>query len=56
MFADDEPADLAGSGADLVELAVPHDPASRVVIDVAVAAKSQRCRVQPVRPFPRSRG
>ena len=45
MFAverssDDEPADLAGSGADLVELAVPHDPARRVVVDVAVAAKN----------------
>ena len=30
--ADDEPADLAGAGADLVELAVWQDPPRRVVV------------------------
>ena len=37
--SDDEPADLAGAGADLVELAVAHDPPRRVVVDVPVAAQ-----------------
>ena len=37
--SNDEPADLAGAGADLVELAVPHDPPRRVIVDVTVAAK-----------------
>ena len=37
--ADDEPEDLAGAGADLVELAVAHDPARRVVVDVTVASE-----------------
>ena len=35
--ADDEPADLAGAGADLVELA--HDPPCQVVVDVTIAAQ-----------------
>ena len=37
--ADDEPPHLARPGADLVELAVAHDPARRVVVDVPVAAQ-----------------
>src|SRR5689334_16782669 len=38
--ADQHPADLAGAGADLVELGVAQQAAGRVVVDVAVAAET----------------
>src|ERR1700716_3259891 len=40
QFASDQhAADLAGAGADLVELGVAQQPAGRIVIDIAVAAE-----------------
>ena len=39
LAADQHAADLAGAGADLVELGVAQQPPGRVVVDVAVAAE-----------------
>src|SRR6476661_2243304 len=39
LAADQHAADLAGAGADLVQLGVAPQPAQRVVVDVAVAAE-----------------
>src|ERR1700758_4669535 len=36
---DQHAADLAGSGADLVELCVAQEPARGIVVDIAVAAE-----------------
>merc|ERR1719323_1573004 len=37
--SDYKPADLAGAGADLIELAVAHDPPRWVIVDVTISAK-----------------
>src|SRR5687768_13755011 len=39
LAADQHAADLAGAGADFVELGVAQEPAGRIVVDVAVAAQ-----------------
>src|SRR4051795_5011880 len=39
LAADQHAADLAGAGADLVELGVAQQAAGRVVVDIAVAAQ-----------------
>src|SRR5271155_5742974 len=52
-FAPDQhAADLAGSGADLVELGVAQQPAGREVVDIAVAAEAlDGLQRHPGRPF-----
>src|SRR5262245_62295008 len=39
LASDQHPADLAGAGADLVELGVAQQAARRVIVDIAVAAE-----------------
>src|SRR5208282_3946481 len=40
LAADQHAADLAGAGADFVELGVAQQPPGRVIVDVAVAAEA----------------
>lgn len=42
--SDDEPADLAGAGADLVQLCVAQEASGGVVVDVAVPSCGEKTR------------